>query len=79
MIDGADITITPDYGFTTISILSSGGTTTITGNKTTNGIDSQPITLADGQSITINAGSNETNVIDYLYINANAQAQIIAR
>jgi hypothetical protein len=79
MIDGADITITPDYGFTTISILSSGGLTTITGNKTTNGIDSQPITLADGQSITINSGNSETNIIDYLYINANGQAHIVAR
>lgn len=64
----AEIEITADFGLTTLSILSSGGTCTINGNKTTNGIQSSAITLADGQSITINSGNNETNIINYLDI-----------
>jgi len=65
---GGEIEITSDFGFTTLSILSSGGTCTISGNKTANGLQSSTITLADGQSITINSGNSETNVINYLDI-----------
>ena len=64
----AEIEITSDFGFTTLSVLSSGGSCTISGIKTANGLQSFPITLADGQSITINSGNNETNVINYLDI-----------
>jgi hypothetical protein len=80
-LDATDIEILPpDFQFTTISVLASGGTVTISGvgsNAQTG--PSTPITLADGQSITINAGSNDTNIISYLYINASAFAYIVAR
>ena len=75
----SEIEITSDFGFTTISILSSGGTTTISGNKTANGIQSSLITLQDGQSVTINSGNNETNVINYLDITPSSTAILIAR
>ena len=64
----SEIQITSDFGFTTLSVLSSGGTCTINGSKNANGVPSSAITLADGQSITINSGNSETNVINYLDI-----------
>jgi Flp pilus assembly secretin CpaC len=64
----SEIEITSSFGFTTLSVLSSGGTCTIAGNKTANGLASTTITLADGQSVTINSGNNETNIINYLDI-----------
>jgi hypothetical protein len=71
----------PDYQFTTISILASGGFLTINGSKSVGTIGQSPITLTDGQSITINAGNNETNVINDIVINTNVgcTAYIVAR
>lgn len=79
-LSAGDIEITPPtYSFTTISILASGGTVQLYGSKVENGVAAAPIVLLDGQSITINAGNTETNVIDYLYINADVTAYIVGR
>jgi len=71
----------PDYQFTTISILASGGFLTINCTGKLGGLQSTPITLTDGQSITINAGNNETNIINDVIINTNVgcTAYLIAR
>ena len=78
---GGELEITSDFGFTTVSVIASGGTCTLNCNKIANGIASTPITLQDGQSITINSGNNETNIIDYIIINPDGTctASIIAR
>lgn len=75
----AEIEITSDFGFTTLSILSSGGTTTIAGNKIANGVQSTLITLQDGQSVTINSGNNETNIINYLDITPSSSVILVGR
>lgn len=75
----SEIEITSDFGFTTLSILSSGGTTAISGNKTANGIQSSAITLQDGQSVTINSGNNETNIINYLDIIPSSSVILVGR
>jgi hypothetical protein len=69
--------LTPEYSFTTISILAKGGEVQISCNGVANGIASSPITLVDGQSLTIEAGQG--NTIEYVYILAEAEALIIAR
>jgi hypothetical protein len=78
-LDTSDLEITSDFGFTTISILAVDDSVIIAGNKTANGVISGQITLQSGQSITINSGNNETNIIDYLYIQATSLCDIVAR
>lgn len=78
-IDTETFTITSAFGFTTISILAYDDVVTISGNKTANGYASESITLDVGQSITINSGNSETNVIDNLVITASSQAMLTAR
>lgn len=78
-IEYNEIQITPEFGFTTVSILSTGGTTSILGSKVANGIPSTQIILQDGQSVTINTGNSETGVINFLDIIPNSSAQIIGR
>lgn len=77
-LTAGDIEITtPDYSFTIVSILAKGGTVDLVCNGVANGVPSSTITLVDGQSITIDAGQG--NTIEYIYINASVQAEIIAR
>ena len=68
---------TPNFTFTVVSILAKGGTVDLACNGIANGMPSSTITLVDGQSITIDAGQG--NTIEYIYINASVQAEIIAR
>jgi hypothetical protein len=68
----------PQYNFTTISILASGGAVSFAGNGSSNGNVSQNVTLSDGQSVTLDAGQG--NSIEYLFINASlGDAMIVAR
>ena len=78
-LDTSVLEITPDFGFTTISIIAVDDAVTIQGSKTANGVSSNQITLQIGQSITINTGNSETNIIDYLYISATSLCDIVAR
>lgn len=78
-LDTDVLEITSDFGFTTISILAVDDAVIIEGSKTANGVSSGQITLQSGQSITINSGNNETNIIDYLYIEASSLCNIVAR
>jgi hypothetical protein len=78
-LDTNVLEITSDFGFTTISILAVDSSVIIEGSKTANGVSSGQITLQSGQSITINSGNNETNIIDYLYIESASLCDIVAR
>ena len=78
-LDTNVLEITSDFGFTTISILAVDDSVIIEGSKTANGVSSGQITLQSGQSITINSGNNETNIIDYLYIESASLCDIVAR
>lgn len=78
-LDTSVLEITSDFGFTTISILAVDDSVIIEGSKNANGVSSGQITLQSGQSITINTGNTETNVIDYLYIESASLCDIVAR
>ena len=72
------ILIDSDFGFTIVSILCISGSTTVLGGVAANGIASVPISLAEGQSITINSGS--ASLISGITIDASSgAANIIAR
>jgi hypothetical protein len=72
------ILVDSDFGFTIISILCTSGTTTVLGGTAANGLASTPITLSEGQSLTINSGS--ASLISGITIDASSgAANIIAR
>lgn len=77
-LNNSTIVINQNYSFTILSILATTGTTTITSTLTRNGTASTPITLNEGQSLTITGGSDGNNIIDGVTISTGGIASLIA-
>jgi hypothetical protein len=78
-LNNSTILINQDYGFSIISILATTGTCVITGELIANGIPSAPITLAEGQAVTISSGEDATMPIAGITISTAGVASIVAR
>lgn len=76
---GGTLTIDKVYDLNVISVLASAGSVTITGGKISNGVGSQPITLLQGQSVTISSGNDNTIPLSDITITTAGTASIIAR
>jgi hypothetical protein len=69
--------IDDSFGFTIISVLCTAGTVTITGSLTRGGIASTPISLSQGQGITISGGVDSTIIITGTTIDASSGTAIL--
>lgn len=78
-LTNSSITITSDFSFTILSILASSGTVSILGAKIANGIPSNPITLQEGQALTISDGDGSVIPIDGITIITTGTASLIGR
>lgn len=78
-LNNGTLTIDQNYGFSIISILATTGTCTITGSLIANGVASTPITLAEGQAVTISSGEDSTLPVAGITITTAGTASIVAR
>jgi hypothetical protein len=73
------ITIDESYNLNILSILATSGSVTITGGRAANGIAPAPITLAEGQAVTISSGNDNTLPISDIIITTAGTASLIGR
>lgn len=73
------MTITENNNLTVLSILASSGPVTITGSKMSGASAPAPITLLQGQAVTINGGKDETLLITGVTITTAGTANLIGR
>ena len=71
------IYIDDSFGFTVISVLCTTGSVSILGSLTRGGLASAPITLTQGQGITISGGSDSTIIISGTTIDATSGTAIL--
>lgn len=72
------IVIDQNFSFTMLSILASSGSTVVSTTLVSNGILPTPITLQEGQSLTITGGSDGNNLIDGITISTAGITSLIA-
>jgi hypothetical protein len=65
------------FGFTIISVLATSGSVIITGSLTRGGLASTPITLTQGQGVTISGGNDSTIIISGTTIDASSGTAIL--
>jgi hypothetical protein len=78
-LSNSTINITQNFAFTVISILATTGTTTVLCSLQSNGIPPTPITLSEGQSLTIGSGDSSSNLLDGITITTAGVTSLIAR
>ena len=78
-LNNGTLVIDQNYGFSIMSILATGGSCTVTGSLLANGTPSAPITLSEGQAVTISSGDDATMPISGITITTAGIASIVAR
>ena len=78
-LNNNSLVIDQNFGFTIISILATTGPVTITGSLVANSTPSTPITLQEGQALTISSGEDATMPISGIIITTAGVASIVAR
>lgn len=73
------LVIDQNYGFNIVSILATTGSCTITGSLIANGVPAAPITLQEGQAVTISSGEDSTLIMSGITITTGGVASIVAR
>lgn len=76
---GGTIIIDERYGLNVISIVATAGSVTITGGKPANSIPPAPISLLQGQAVTISGGNDNTLPLSDIVITTAGTASIIGR
>jgi hypothetical protein len=73
------IVIDSNYDFVVLSIYCNSGTVTITGALFAGERQSNPIVLSKGQGLSIDSGTNQTNLLTNLTIQAEGTTFLIGR
>lgn len=69
-LSSTSLTIDGSFDFTVLSILCTAGDVVVTGDLVAGGLPSSPITLSQGQGITLTSGNNNNIVLSNIIVDA---------